>query len=180
MSPTSPQLPAEIYAIIIELAGIEDRQAYHRLDINTLLSFRLVSKFLHALASPILYSSIKLPTHEAILKLERLSKANPRLLCHTRTLFFTSGHCSLNMGVGWLAQAIAQGAIGGAIGLQRICIAWGCPDVGAFCRRDGPSGLYEFAALHTSPSANNPNFSFLSKGCVSLPLRQSTFETPRW
>ncbi|KAF8223451.1 hypothetical protein L208DRAFT_1411830 [Tricholoma matsutake] len=32
------------------------------------------------------------------------------------------------MGVGWLAQAIAQGAIGGAIGLQRICIAWGCPD----------------------------------------------------
>ena len=109
------QPSVEIYVNIIEIAGrVEDHRkaSHHDLDINT-----LVSKFFHALVTPILYSSIELATYETILKLERASKANPRLLRHTRSLLFTSGN--LRLPAGWFAQAIAPGATE----LQRLCIA---------------------------------------------------------
>jgi hypothetical protein len=173
-----PQPPAEIYTTIIELAAIDsDRRTYHRhhLDTDTLLSLCLVSKFIYALATPILYSFIELSSHEAIVKLERLSRTNPRLLHHTRTLLFVCGH--LRIATGWLAQTIAQGAVG----LERLCIAGSFPHARAFCRLDGPNhdGLREFIALHSSPSANDPLFSFPFRGLRKLTLDTIDFRNSK-
>lgn len=104
------QPPAEIYALTIELAGVEDKHSYHHLDINTLLSLCHVSRLFHALTIPVLYSSIDLPSFNAIRKLE-VRKANPRLLHHTRAIFFTSAV--------WLAQIVS--IVPGATEFQRLC-----------------------------------------------------------
>jgi hypothetical protein len=163
------QPPPEIYALIIELAGVH---AYHHLDINTLLSLCYVSKLFHALTTPILYSSIELPSFNAIRKLEQVRKANPRLLHHIRAIFFTSDIPAV-----WLAQTIS--IVQEATGLQRLYIIGTFPGAGAFCRLDGPGSLFEFAALHSSPFANDPNFTFPFRGLRRLALETVDFRNSR-
>ena len=48
-----------------------------------------------------------------------------------------------------------------------------------FCRPDGPRGLHEFAALHSSPSANDPLFSFPFRGLRRLTLDTIDFRNPK-
>jgi hypothetical protein len=120
-----------------------------------------------------LYSSIVLHSHNAIMKLEAISNTNSRLLHPTRSILFTSGN--LRIAAGWLTQTIVQKAVG----LQRLCIAWTFPDAGAFCHLDGPRGLQEFAALHSSPSANDPNFSFPFKGLHRLAFDSIDFRNTK-
>jgi hypothetical protein len=175
-SPTKAQLPAEIYAKIIELVGGGlDREAYQHMDVQvgTLLSLCLVSKFIHAVATPVLYFSIALHSHDTIMKLEAITRINPRILHSTRSLLFTSGN--LRITAGWSTQTIVQKAVG----LRRLCIARTFPDAGTFCHLDGPRGLQEFAALHSSPSANDPNFSFPFKGLHRLAFASIDFRNTK-
>jgi hypothetical protein len=67
----------------------------------------------------------------------------------------------------------------GAIELERVCITWTFPDAGTFCRLDGPRGLHEFASLHSSPSVNDPIFSFSFKGLRRLALPTLDFRSSK-